>query len=356
VSKAANTLTAGQTVYIKGGTYNERVKLVHSGDANNHITFAANPGDTVIIDDQMSTPQWEGTFEAEDVAYFDIYNIEIHRSGFYAFFVFSGSHDFKIEGCTTYDSNSSGFYIYGMYGDYCYDYTIKDNHVIFPNQGTDANYGGYQFASQEGISLHTTHDFVVEGNEVQQGNKEGIDAKGGSYNGIIRNNYVHDFPDKTQERLDWGDDLYPGVMGVYVDGSSNIEVSGNTIRRTIYGIVVASEGGSDTQNISIYGNDMAQGPSKGPDQALDMSHGVILSWMDAYGYADMTNTTVNDNSVEAETLFFCGLHPEYVHSLHLTNNILFGGHTNIAGFRYGVPIDDYVESGNTMASGSLPDD
>ncbi len=54
-------------------------------------------------------------------------------------------------------------------------------------------------------------------------------------------------------------------------------------------------------------------------------------------------------------MFFCGEHPEYVHSLHVTNNRLFGGNTALMDFRFGEPTDDYVESGNTEASGSLPD-
>ncbi|MCD6498833.1 MAG: hypothetical protein J7M25_11120, partial [Deltaproteobacteria bacterium] len=42
-----------------------------------HITIAANPGDVVIIDDEGNTPEWEGAFQAEGKAFFDIYDIEI---------------------------------------------------------------------------------------------------------------------------------------------------------------------------------------------------------------------------------------------------------------------------------------
>ncbi|MCD6497315.1 MAG: right-handed parallel beta-helix repeat-containing protein, partial [Deltaproteobacteria bacterium] len=319
-----------------------------------HITIAANPGDVVIIDDEGNTPEWEGAFQAEGKAFFDIYDIEIRHGGFYGFFIFSEAHHFTIEGCRTDDTNSSGIYVYGAYGDYCHDFVIRNNHIVYPNQGTNAVYGSRLFASQEAISLHTAHDFVVEGNEVQQGNKEGIDAKGQSYNGIIRNNYIHDFPDKTQDRLDRGDDLYPGIPGIYMDGSSNMEVYGNFIRRTIYGIAVSSEAAVDIENISIHDNDMAQGPHRGPDQSPDMSHGILMSWIDAYGYANKSGITVEDNDVEATIMFFCGEHPEYVHSLHITNNRLFGGNSALVDFRYGEPTDDYVENGNAEASGSLP--
>jgi hypothetical protein len=50
VQKAANTLVAGDTVYIQAGTYPEQVVPQNSGSAGNYITFAAYPGETVTID------------------------------------------------------------------------------------------------------------------------------------------------------------------------------------------------------------------------------------------------------------------------------------------------------------------
>ncbi|MFH1319389.1 MAG: carbohydrate-binding protein, partial [Bacteroidota bacterium] len=50
IQKAANTLTAGKTVYVKSGTYNEQVTVKNSGSAGKYITFSAYPGNTVTID------------------------------------------------------------------------------------------------------------------------------------------------------------------------------------------------------------------------------------------------------------------------------------------------------------------
>ena len=50
IQKAADTLIAGDTVYIKSGTYSEQVVPKNSGNADNYITYAVYPGDTATID------------------------------------------------------------------------------------------------------------------------------------------------------------------------------------------------------------------------------------------------------------------------------------------------------------------
>ena len=40
IQQAANVADAGDTVFIRGGTYRESVRPAHSGTASNPITFA----------------------------------------------------------------------------------------------------------------------------------------------------------------------------------------------------------------------------------------------------------------------------------------------------------------------------
>jgi hypothetical protein len=49
IQKAANTVVAGDTVYVHGGTYDEMVTITADGTSSNWITFMPNPGDTVIV-------------------------------------------------------------------------------------------------------------------------------------------------------------------------------------------------------------------------------------------------------------------------------------------------------------------
>ena len=61
IQKAANTLTAGQTVYVKSGTYNEKITIRNSGSAGKYITFSSYPGNTATIDGSgISIGDWYG--------------------------------------------------------------------------------------------------------------------------------------------------------------------------------------------------------------------------------------------------------------------------------------------------------
>jgi len=50
ISKAAATLSSGDSVYIRGGIYQERVTFAGSGTATAPIKILAYPGETPIID------------------------------------------------------------------------------------------------------------------------------------------------------------------------------------------------------------------------------------------------------------------------------------------------------------------
>ena len=50
IQKAANSATAGSTVYIKAGTYNEKIVMGINGTSGNYITFTHFGTDVVTID------------------------------------------------------------------------------------------------------------------------------------------------------------------------------------------------------------------------------------------------------------------------------------------------------------------
>jgi hypothetical protein len=57
IQHAANLATPGSTVYVRGGTYEERVTVNVSGNAGDgFITFSSYPGETAILDGQHLTP------------------------------------------------------------------------------------------------------------------------------------------------------------------------------------------------------------------------------------------------------------------------------------------------------------
>ena len=50
ISKAAGTVTAGDTVYIRGGTYEEQVTISISGTEDDYIVFSAWQSEDPVID------------------------------------------------------------------------------------------------------------------------------------------------------------------------------------------------------------------------------------------------------------------------------------------------------------------
>ena len=102
---------------------------------------------------------------------------------------------------------------------------------------------------QECITVAQTNIFEIKNNHVFNGGPgfmggEGIDAKDGSANGKIYNNYVHDIPDR---------------LGIYVEAwdkhTYNIEVFNNKVHNCSGdGITLASEQGGLLENISVYNN------------------------------------------------------------------------------------------------------
>ncbi len=50
IQKAANSATAGSTVYVRGGTYGEHVTINVSGTSGSPITFQSYPGEQAVID------------------------------------------------------------------------------------------------------------------------------------------------------------------------------------------------------------------------------------------------------------------------------------------------------------------
>jgi hypothetical protein len=83
IQKAADTLVAGDTVCIRAGTYKEQVIPLNSGSADNYITYASYPGETVTIDgDSMRLPKYEtGLFVVEDTNYIKVSGLRIINAG-----------------------------------------------------------------------------------------------------------------------------------------------------------------------------------------------------------------------------------------------------------------------------------
>jgi parallel beta-helix repeat protein len=238
IQKAADTLVAGDTVYIKAGTYQERVIPQNSGSAGNYIVYAAYPGHTVTIDGAgITLPEWwGGLFDVSEKSYIEISGLRIINAGPHlnnvGILVDESSH-IIVEGNTTYNTTSSGIGVWG-----------SDNIIIDHNEVELACNGG----EQECITVAGTDTFEIKNNHVHHGGPgtnggEGIDAKDGSSFGRIFQNHVH----------------HVVRVGIYVDAwdkhTYNIEVFGNVVHDIPgNGFALASEMGGLLENIKLYNN------------------------------------------------------------------------------------------------------
>lgn len=87
IQHAVDTAYAGDTIYIRGGVYSERVVFVRSGSSGNVITLSGYPGESAIIDGTGIS--WgeagEGLVCVEDYKYITVRDLTI-RDSYYAGF------------------------------------------------------------------------------------------------------------------------------------------------------------------------------------------------------------------------------------------------------------------------------
>ena len=238
IQHAAETIVAGDTVYIKAGTYQEMVIPQKSGSTGNYIVYAAYPGDEVTIDGiGMTLPEWGGLFTVEDMSYIKISGLRIINAGpndnNAGICVDNASH-IIIENNYTYNTVSSGIGVWGSN-----NIIIDGNEVVLACNDGD----------QECITVAGTDIFEIRNNHVHHGGPgtfagEGIDIKDGSSNGRVYKNHVHDLPAR---------------LGIYVDAwdkhTYNIDVFQNIVHNCgADGFGVSSEDGGLLENVRIFNN------------------------------------------------------------------------------------------------------
>ena len=234
IQKAVDTLTAGETVNIRAGTYNEHVLLTRSGSQGQFITFAAYPGESATVDAEgLAIDEEGGVFEIDGLSFIRIAGLRIVNSSG-AGILTNQASDIYIEGNYTYNTVSSGIGVWRSH-----------NTIIDGNEVELANNDG----EQECITVAGTDGFEVRNNHVHHSGPgtrggEGIDVKDGSSNGMVYRNHVHDLPAR---------------LGIYIDAwdkhTYNIRVFQNIVHDVgDSGFTLASEAGGLLENIHVFNN------------------------------------------------------------------------------------------------------
>jgi hypothetical protein len=227
IQHAANSVSAGATVYVFEGVYQESVNFPASGTASAPITFENYPGQTAIIDGTgveccSSNPPSSGNQTQ------GLINI-VNRS----YIIVRG---FEIRNYTTNNPayTPSGVWITGSGT----GIQILNNRVHNITTRSEANGNAFGI-SVYGTSKTPVTQLVISGNEVydlRTGSSESVNVDGNVTYFHIVNNLVHDNDNIGIDAIG-----YEGVGPVGYDEAMYGEISGNTVYN-ISGITNAGEG------------------------------------------------------------------------------------------------------------------
>ena len=195
IQKAADTVVAGDTVYIKEGVYTERVVVQHSGSSGESISYRAYPGHKSVIDaggngtafsivgknyikidglEIRNAGEWGVLIE--DSVNIEVKNVRVSYSQWENIQIRGDSSQIVVENCEmSHSERYSGIDIYLYDG--------RPHHVTVKNCTAHHN---QEFA---GIASEQADNLVVDSNICYQ-NRLGIDIGSGDKN-IVRNNTIY---------------------------------------------------------------------------------------------------------------------------------------------------------------------
>lgn len=269
VQKAANALTPGDTVLVRGGVYNERVTVNVSGSATGgRVVFQNFPGELPIIDGTgIAVPSADnGLFLLTDRSHvtiqgFELRNYTVNSSSKVpaGIFINGASHDLSI--LTNHihhiaNTNKNGAFGLAVYGTSA---TQAVTNLLIRGNELDHLQTGW---SESLVLNGNVSDFEVSANRVHDNNNIGIDFIGyegtcpdagldRARHGACRDNRVWNITSFGNPA--YGSDY--SADGIYCDGSTDIVIERNQVWAVDIGVELASEhAGRTTSDIFVRDN------------------------------------------------------------------------------------------------------
>jgi len=250
LKKAASTVNAGDTAFIKGGVYKEQLSLVKGGSPNALVSFKGIEGEAVIdatglaLGDSVAGSV-QGALHIENLGYISCENLVVKGSSCFGVSVYGECNRIDLKHLRVQDCQSSGIHAASIWN----NGAIRPTNILIERCDVfNTNYNG----DQEAVSLRNVDGFEITDNKVHdvQGNRpypwirqNGITG-GGCTNGRVRYNEV-----------------FNAMDGIYFGGlnydADNIEISNNTVHNNLgCGITLGSEGSPSPNilNINIHNN------------------------------------------------------------------------------------------------------
>lgn len=230
VSKAASTLTAGQTAYVRGGTYYEKVSVANSGTAGNYITITAYPNEKPIIDGTGVVTGSAAIFSIGSRSYIKVSDLRMQNGGMG---ISCYGKNVIIENNYVYNTSNTGISMAN-----CSNTVVKGNTVeraVYTSWGECINFSQCEY-------IDVCYNEVKNGSPTNNAGGEGIDVKGSKHVRVF-GNIIHDLPMK---------------LGIYLDSYDgldyDIQVFNNKIYNCTNGILISSEKQNAVEKVWIYNN------------------------------------------------------------------------------------------------------
>jgi hypothetical protein len=273
IQHAAGQAVPGSTVFVRGGTYRERVDVLVSGSARQGpIVFRNYPGERPILDGEgLEVPgDFSGMISVDSQHHVTVQGFEIrgYRSGEsghvpVGVWVTGASSDIRILGTRIHDlgtdfggrsgGDAHGIAVYGTDSTRAIRNVVIDGNELF-----DLTLG----SSESLVVNGNVQGFEITDNVVHDNDNIGIDIIGyegkaddpsvdQARDGLVAGNLVYDIDS-------FGNPAYGrgrSADGIYVDGGRDVIIERNVIHHVNIGIELASEhGGRTTSHVTVRNN------------------------------------------------------------------------------------------------------
>jgi hypothetical protein len=349
IQHAANAATAGATVYVETGIYNESVNFPASGTASNPITFANYPGDTATIDGTgLAVNGTQGLINIASQSYITVNGFEIRNyttnssgptpAGIWVTGSGSGLQLLNnlVHNITTTsekNGNAFGIAVYGTSSTPITNLTISGNHVYNLKTGNSESVN---------VDGNVTH-FSITNNIVHDNDNIGIDAIGfegvgptGSDQakyGEISGNMVYNI--SGIHNAGEGDQY--DADGLYCDGCAYVVFERNTVYNCDIAMEAASEHKShDSSYVTIRNNLFYN------SNAVGVTIGGYSNTVGGSDHVVIVNNTLYNNNVKDQGSEFQIQYHSGSHSGNIfENNIVYAGTQNVWIYSFVKPTSSY---------------
>lgn len=268
IQHAVDSVSAGDTILVRGGVYTEAVTIQASGTAVGWIALQSYTGETAVLDGSALANPDSALLTIANQSYLLIDGLELRN-----------------QRSSRAQDTPMGIFITGA----AHHITLRHNHIHHIENNGGANGNAHGLAVYGSAAPAAIHDIRIENNDLHDlklGNSEALVLNGNVTDFIISGNTIHDndnigidligfegtAPDPAYDQARAGvvsdnivynidtlaNPAYGGeqaAAAIYVDGGTDIIIERNRVYQSNFGIEIASEhNGRATSYITVRNN------------------------------------------------------------------------------------------------------